>query len=135
MVNVNDAALASKIRDFAKARDWEKFHTPKNLVMALGGEAGELLAEFQWLTADESTHAAQPGALRSRVADEMADIAIYLIRLADVLQLDLRAAVLRKLEVNETRFPAEKRDEAATTTEGKTPLTPGKPAISKAREP
>lgn len=100
-----DHEVSSLIDDFARARDWVRFHTPKNLAMALAGEAGELLAEFQWLTPEESARATVPGPLRDRVSDEVADVAIYLMRLADVLGIDLRDAVLAKLERNKDRFP------------------------------
>jgi len=71
--------LRVEIRDFARTRDWQRVHTPKNLSMALAGEPGELLAEFQWLTAEQSFSAAVDGEFRERVQDEIADIAIYLL--------------------------------------------------------
>lgn len=98
--------LTLLIRDFAARRNWEQFHTPKNLSMALSAEAGELLAEFQWLTQEEGQVAANPSPLRDRVIDEVADVAIYLLRLADVLDVDLDAAVRSKLDRNEQRFEA-----------------------------
>ncbi|MDP3966716.1 MAG: nucleotide pyrophosphohydrolase [Nocardioides sp.] len=101
-----DDEVTGRIREFAVARDWERFHTPKNLAMALVGEAGELAAELQWLTSEESADAADPGPLRDRVSAEMADVAIYLLRLADVLDVDLAQAVSDKLDVNEERFPS-----------------------------
>jgi NTP pyrophosphatase (non-canonical NTP hydrolase) len=100
------AALTVRLRDFAAARDWERFHTPKNLVMALGGEMGELTELFQWLTPDESAAAMSDEELAANVNDEMADVLIYLVRLADVLGVDLMAAAAAKVERNETRFPA-----------------------------
>lgn len=97
--------LTARLRDFADERDWEQFHTPKNLAMALAGEAGELLAELQWLTPRESQELA--GDARARVADEMADVLNYLVRLADVMGVDLLAAAGSKIERNAVRYPAE----------------------------
>lgn len=96
--------LQEHIRKFADARNWHEFHTPKNLAMAVTGEAGELASEFQWLTAEESMNLSreQLGA----VAMEMADIAIYLLRMADVLNVDLKNAIESKMEINENRFPS-----------------------------
>ena len=96
--------LALQISEFADARDWEQFHTPKNLSMAIAGEAGELVSEFQWLTADQSMRSAMTPEKLEAVELEIADVAIYLIRLADVLELDISEAVLKKLAINETRF-------------------------------
>jgi NTP pyrophosphatase (non-canonical NTP hydrolase) len=96
--------LIAKIRAFATDRDWEKFHTPKNLAMAIAGEAGELVAEFQWLTSEESLLGElSPEKLRE-IRLEMADVQIYLLRLADVLQIDISRAVLEKMKINESRF-------------------------------
>ena len=97
--------LQARLRDFASARDWERFHTPKNLAMALAGEVGELLELFQWLTPDEAA-AIMDSDRRTDVEDELADVVIYLARLADVLGVDLSAAAAAKLERNEHRFPA-----------------------------
>lgn len=97
--------LTLRLRDFAAARDWEQFHTPKNLAMALAGEAGELLAEFQWLTPDESFAVVEHDDVASAVAKEMADVMIYLLRLSDVLDVDLAAATASKIDENEDRFP------------------------------
>lgn len=96
--------LKAEIRAFADARDWEAFHTPKNLSMAVAGEAGELVAEFQWLTADESMPHSLTSEKLSDIALEIADVAIYLIRLADVLNVDIASVVRKKLAINETRF-------------------------------
>jgi NTP pyrophosphatase (non-canonical NTP hydrolase) len=96
--------LKAEIRAFAVARNWEQFHTPKNLAMAVAGEAGELVAEFQWLTAKESeVDALTPEQLKA-ISLEIADVQIYLLRLADVLKLDIPTAVRAKLEINEDRF-------------------------------
>jgi NTP pyrophosphatase (non-canonical NTP hydrolase) len=96
--------LAQRLREFAARRDWEAFHTPKNLVMALCGEAGELIEHFQWLTPEESD--AIMGEKSAEVEDELADVFIYLVRLADVLGVDLIAAAHAKIDRNELRFPA-----------------------------
>jgi dCTP diphosphatase len=96
--------LATEIRKFAVARNWEQFHTPKNLSMAVAGEAGELVAEFQWLTPDESMRSKMPLDKLKDVELEIADVAIYLIRLADVLEIDISEVVRKKLAINESRF-------------------------------
>jgi len=96
-------AIRDRLRTFADARDWDQFHTPKNLSMAIAGEAGELLAEFQWLTPEESTKLTAEK-LRD-VEMEIADVAIYLVRLADVLGLDIYEATMAKIAINESRFP------------------------------
>lgn len=96
--------LTSKIRDFAIVRDWEKFHTPKNLAMAIAGEAGELAAEFQWLTPEGSTKDQLSVEKLRDVRLEIADVQIYLVRLGDVLGIDIPDAVLEKMEINERRF-------------------------------
>ena len=97
--------LMQRIADFANEREWDQFHTPKNLAMALAGEAGELVAEFQWLPADESRLDAMSQKKISDVELEIADVAIYLLRLADKLEVDIVGVVKKKLEINETRFP------------------------------
>ena len=97
-------SLAAEIRKFADARDWEQFHTPKNLSRAVAGEAGELVAEFQWLTAEPSTRSNMAPDKLKDVELEIADVAIYLIRLADVLGIDVSEAVRKKLAINESRF-------------------------------
>ncbi|RZQ63386.1 nucleotide pyrophosphohydrolase [Amycolatopsis suaedae] len=98
--------LTTRLRDFADARDWEHFHTPKNLVMALSGEVGELTALFQWLTPEESAKAMDDPELKEKVLDEVADVAIYLTRLVDVLGVDLIEACHAKIDRNDRRFPA-----------------------------
>ncbi|WP_194521946.1 nucleotide pyrophosphohydrolase [Cellulosimicrobium sp. JZ28] len=99
-------ALSERIRAFATARDWEQFHTPKNLVLALAGEVGELAAELQWRTDAQISEAATVGTPEiARVRDEMADVLIYLVRLADVLDVDLIEAANAKIDHNEQRYP------------------------------
>lgn len=98
--------LRIELRKFAEDRNWLQFHDPKNLAMAVASEAGELLAELRWLTNEES----QPSRLSSKQLDdiryEMADVLIFLIRMGDVLEIDLCQAVLDKLQINSKRFPA-----------------------------
>ena len=103
MSNEFDDLIAS-IRAFAIARDWEQFHTPKNLAMAITGEAGELAAEFQWLKTEESLRTALSQEKLEAISLEIADVQIYLLRLADVLGIDIPNSVSRKLEINESRF-------------------------------
>lgn len=96
--------LKETLRNFVRERDWEQFQTPKNLSMALAGEAGELLAEFQWLTAEQSSNLDEDQ-LRT-VGEEMADVLIYLVRLADTLDLDLLQLAAAKQSKNVERYPA-----------------------------
>lgn len=97
--------LRLRIREFALARAWERFHTPKNLVMALSVEASELLEPFQWLTAEQShqLNTEQHEAVRQ----EIADVLIYLTRLADILDIDLLEAAADKLAINARKYPAD----------------------------
>ncbi len=99
-------ALRDALRRFAAEREWEQFHTPKNLAIALSVEASELLERFQWLTADESA-ALDDNAL-ARVREEMADVLLYLVRLADVLGVDLLAAARDKMVLNAKKYPVDK---------------------------
>lgn len=99
--------LAARLREFAAARDWEQFHTPKNLAMALAGEVGELVAEFQWLTPEASAAVMTDPEAGGRVRAEMGDVFIYLTRLADVLGIDLLEAARLKLDEGERRYDAE----------------------------
>jgi dCTP diphosphatase len=94
-----------RLRDFAADRDWEQFHSPKNLVMALVGEVGELTELFQWLTVDESTRIMDDPASARSVRDELADILAYLLRLSDVLDVDLEAALAEKMVKNAAKYP------------------------------
>jgi dCTP diphosphatase len=97
--------IGARLRRFAQERDWEQFHTPKNLSLALMGEVGELAAELQWLTEEQIHRKLNDSHLRDRLADEMADVLIYLIRLADVTDVDLISAVRVKIDKNEHRYP------------------------------
>lgn len=99
-------ALRDRIREFARERDWDQFHSPKNLAMALAGEAGELLEIFQWLT-EEQSRALDDKAL-AKARDEIADVLLYLVRLADRLGVDPLAAAGRKLDENARKYPVDK---------------------------
>jgi dCTP diphosphatase len=98
-------ALQLQLRRFAEERDWEQFHTPKNLVMALAGEAGELLDLFQWKTDEQSEASALSKSELDEVSMEMADVAMYLVRLADKLEIDLDSAIQKKLLLNGEKYP------------------------------
>ena len=98
--------LKKRLRQFAAERDWDQFHSPKNLSMALIAEAAELVEHFQWLTEDQSQTLASDKL--AEVELELADIQLYLIRLADKLNVDLLAAVDKKLALNEQKYPADK---------------------------
>jgi dCTP diphosphatase len=110
-----DAAGASKpsleelrdaLRRFAAERDWDQFHFPKNLAIALSVEAAELLEHFQWLPDLES--AALPVETRAKIREELADVLLYLIRLADKLDIDLAAAAVDKMSINAKKYPIQK---------------------------
>ena len=98
--------LSARLRAFARERDWEQFHAPKNLAMALAVEAAELMEHFQWLTEQESGEL--PPAARQRVAEELADVLIFTVRLADRLGVDLEPAVEAKIRANAAKYPVEK---------------------------
>ena len=98
--------LRDQLREFAAARDWDQFHSPKNLAMALATEAGELLEIFQWLTEAQSRNRS-PEVLAA-AGEEVADVLLYLIRLCDQLGIDLVAAADRKMLANAAKYPADK---------------------------
>jgi len=98
--------LKASVRAFVVERDWERFHSPKNLAMALSVEASELVELFQWLTEEES--AQLDDAQRRRVAEEMADVLWFLVRLSDRLDIDLLQAAGRKLAANAEKYPADR---------------------------
>ena len=100
-------ALEAALDHFATERDWAPFHTPRNLVMALTGEVGELNEIFQWLTEPEAAQAAANPATARPVRDEIADVLLYLVRLASVLGVDLDEAVRHKLAANAVKYPVE----------------------------
>ncbi|GAA3359829.1 nucleotide pyrophosphohydrolase [Saccharopolyspora gregorii] len=99
------AELRSRLRGFAEARDWGRFHTPKNLAMALGGEAGELIAELQWLDDTAVADGLANGELTGRLADEAADVLLYLVQFAEATGIDLVRAAHDKIDRNESRYP------------------------------
>jgi dCTP diphosphatase len=119
-----DAAAASQLVDveplqravarFAREREWEPFHSPKNLAMALTGEVGELVELFQWLSEEASRKVGHDPATARKVRDELADVLIYLVRLAAVLEVDLDEAVRTKLSANALKYPAERARGKAT---------------------
>lgn len=97
--------LNERLLRFARERDWEQFHSPKNLSMALAGEAGELLEHFQWITEEQSQNLDED--MKEAVALEMADIFIYLVRMAERLDINLLDAAWQKISINEKRYPVE----------------------------
>lgn len=100
--------LRQALRGFARDREWDQFHTPKNLAMALAGEVGELLSEIQWLTEEQIAAQVAQEPLRGRVTDEIADVLMYLVRFADICGIDPLLAAWDKIERNETRYPVDK---------------------------
>ena len=98
--------LQAYLRQFAKDRDWDQFHSPKNLSMALSVEVSELLENFQWLTEEQSYTLDEQQ--RAAVADEMADVQMYLARLADKLDINIGEAIEQKIVKNEDKYPADK---------------------------
>jgi dCTP diphosphatase len=105
MSNDSLAHLTAEVRNFADARDWQQFHSPKNLAAAMTVEAGEVLEHFQWLTEAESESLSAEK--RGAVELELADVLIYLVRLADRLDVDLLAAAARKITLNAQKYPVE----------------------------
>jgi NTP pyrophosphatase (non-canonical NTP hydrolase) len=104
-VTLDDLAL--QLREFVSARDWDQFHTPKNLAMALAGEVGELVAELQWLTPEEADQVMADPQAADRMRSELADVTIYLVRLADLLGVDLIEAARVKLAESDRRYDVE----------------------------
>lgn len=102
---VTIAGLQEQYREFVAERDWEQFQTPKNLVMALNGEVGELAELFQWLTPVQSAGIMTDPVKAGQVRDELADVFAYLIRLADVLNVDLEQAFTEKMVKNALKYP------------------------------
>jgi NTP pyrophosphatase (non-canonical NTP hydrolase) len=99
-------SLRDRLREFAAERDWDQYHTPKNLSMALIAEAAELIEHFQWVAGDTSHQLTDK--TRCSVEEELADILIYLVRISDKLDIDLYDAVERKIVINEKKYPADK---------------------------
>lgn len=100
------ADLRQAVADFVNERDWQPFHSPKNLSMSIAIEAAELMERFQWLTAEGAWAAADDPAERAAIAEELADVVIYCLSLSNSLDLDVSSAVLTKLQTNEARYPA-----------------------------
>ncbi|MER3414684.1 MAG: NTP pyrophosphohydrolase [Gemmataceae bacterium] len=105
--HVTVADLKAQVAAFVDERDWHKFHSPKNLVMGLMVEAAELMEHFLWVDLEESRKMAQEAAKRQAIAEEMADVACYLLALANVLGVDLAQATLNKLRKNAEKYPVE----------------------------
>ncbi len=97
--------LRQEVAAFVSNRDWQPFHSPKNLTMSIAIEAAELMERFQWLTTEEAQVAVEDPAEQAAVADELADILIYCLSLSNALDLDVSLAVLGKLRANEVRYP------------------------------
>lgn len=102
---IDTAGLEAALHAFADARDWHRYHTPKNLAMALSVEVAELVEIFQWQTESEASAVMQSGEAR-HVEQELADIAMYLVRLSSVLGVDLNRAIAEKLVMNARKYPA-----------------------------
>lgn len=106
MSNNDLETLKHQLRKFADTRDWNQFHSPKNLCMALGVEVAEITEHFQWLTEEQSKNLS--GSKLDEIATELADTLLYLIRLADKLEIDLLAAAFSKIELNKHKYPVDK---------------------------
>jgi len=100
---MNIELIQKQLSEFAQDRDWEQFHTPKNLTMALSVEASELVEVFQWLTPEQSNNLTDKQ--MTSVEEEVADVAIYLLRLCDVLDIDIESSVMDKIKVNSDKYP------------------------------
>lgn len=102
------ADLKARVLAFVRERDWEQFHSPKNLSMALAAESGELMEHFLWATPDQSRAIANEPAKRAKIADELADVVIYAIEFANMTGLDISAAIEAKMAANAKKYPVEK---------------------------
>ncbi|MFJ2786573.1 MULTISPECIES: nucleotide pyrophosphohydrolase [unclassified Streptomyces] len=120
MTDNDVAGLQRRLAAFAAARDWQPFHTPKNLAAALSVEASELLQIFQWLTPEQAERVMEEPESAHRVADEVADVLAYLLQFCAVLGVDPLEALAAKIERNEVRFPARKSGEGKEKTPGTT---------------
>ena len=101
------AELRALVRDFVDARDWQQFHSPKNLSMALSIEAAELMEHFQWISMDASREVKDHAEQQAAVGEELADVIAYALALANVLQLDVTETLARKMKKNEIKYPAD----------------------------
>ena len=104
---MNMTEIKKRLADFAAVRDWDQFHSPKNLSMGLAAEAAELLEIFQWFTEEQSRGIVNDEKEMGHVREEIADVFICLVRLADKLNVDIEKAVQEKIEINESRYPVE----------------------------
>ena len=102
------ADLKARVLAFVQARDWEQFHSPKNLSMALAAESGELMEHFLWATPEQSKAVATDPVKRGKIADELADVVIYALEFANITGLDLAAAIETKMAANAQKYPVEK---------------------------
>jgi len=102
------AELKSRVLAFAKERDWEQFHAPKNLSMALAAEAAELMEHFLWSTPEQSRAIAQEAGKRAKIAEELADVVIYALEFANATGLDVAAVIEAKMAANAKKYPVEK---------------------------
>jgi NTP pyrophosphatase (non-canonical NTP hydrolase) len=102
------AELKTRVLAFVQARDWEQFHSPKNLSMALAAESGELMEHFLWATPEQSAAIARDPAKRDKIADELADVVIYALEFANITGLDVAAAIESKMAANAKKYPVEK---------------------------
>lgn len=102
------AELKSRVLRFAHERDWEQFHAPKNLSMALAAEAGELMEHFLWASPEASRDIARSSAKRARIEEELADVVIYALEFANITGIDVAAAIERKMQANAAKYPVEK---------------------------
>jgi NTP pyrophosphatase (non-canonical NTP hydrolase) len=102
------AELKSRVLAFARERDWEQFHAPKNLSMAMAAEAAELMEHFLWATPEQSRDIARDPAKRARIAEELADVVIYACEFANMTGLDVAAAIEAKITANAKKYPVEK---------------------------
>lgn len=103
---IDISALKAALQTFTDERNWNQFHSPKNLAMALTGEVGELVEIFQWLTEEESKKVADDPKTARAVRDELADVTLYLVRLCNVLNVDLNEAITHKIQTNSQKYPA-----------------------------
>lgn len=105
--NVTISELQNLIMDFVRKRDWEQFHSPKNLSMAIGSEVGELMAHFRWMISNEEEQAAVKDKNKTEISYEVADIMMLLLEFAKLTNIDIAQVVKQKLEINEKRYSVE----------------------------
>jgi len=111
---MNIKEIQKRLADFAEQRNWDQFHSPKNLSMALAAEAAELLEIFQWLTEEQSKGITGDEKEMAQIREEIADVFIYLARLADKLGVDMEGAVIDKISLNEKKYPVALSKDNAT---------------------